>query len=73
MQCAVIEFAREVLQPEAPTRPSSTSSRRNPVIDLMPDQHEVADKGGTMRLGLYPARLMPGSKATRGLWDGDRL
>src|SRR5205085_2098421 len=34
----------------------------NPVIDLMPDQHEVADKGGTMRLGLYPARLEDGSK-----------
>jgi CTP synthase len=35
----------------------------NPVIDFMPDQRELEDKGGTMRLGLYPARLTPGSKA----------
>ena len=34
-----------------------------PVIDFMPDQRELEDKGGTMRLGLYPARLTPGSKA----------
>ena len=34
-----------------------------PVIDLMPDQREVEDKGGSMRLGLYPARLTPGSQA----------
>ena len=35
----------------------------NPVIDFMPDQREMEDKGGTMRLGLYPAKLTPGSKA----------
>ncbi len=35
----------------------------HPVIDFMPDQREMEDKGGTMRLGLYPARLTPGSKA----------
>ena len=35
----------------------------HPVIDFMPDQRELEDKGGTMRLGLYPARLAPGSKA----------
>ena len=34
-----------------------------PVIDLMPDQREVEDKGGSMRLGLYPARLTAGTKA----------
>ena len=34
-----------------------------PVIDLMPDQREVEDKGGSMRLGLYPARLTPGPEA----------
>jgi CTP synthase len=37
----------------------------NPVIDFMPDQRELEDKGGTMRLGLYPARLTPGSKAAQ--------
>ena len=35
----------------------------NPVIDFMPDQRDLEDKGGTMRLGLYPAKLLPGSKA----------
>jgi CTP synthase len=35
----------------------------NPVIDFMPDQRDMEDKGGTMRLGLYPARLLAGSKA----------
>ena len=34
-----------------------------PVIDLMPDQREVENKGGSMRLGLYPARLTPGTRA----------
>src|SRR4029077_14234582 len=36
---------------------------QNPVIDFMPDQRDMEEKGGTMRLGLYPARLTPGSKA----------
>jgi CTP synthase len=35
----------------------------HPVIDFMADQRDMEDKGGTMRLGLYPARLTPGSKA----------
>ncbi len=35
----------------------------HPVIDFMPDQRDMEDKGGTMRLGLYPAKLTPGSKA----------
>jgi CTP synthase len=35
----------------------------HPVIDFMADQRDMEDKGGTMRLGLYPARLSPGSKA----------
>jgi CTP synthase len=35
----------------------------NPVIDFMPDQRDMEDKGGTMRLGLYPAKLTAGSKA----------
>ena len=35
----------------------------HPVIDFMPDQRDMEEKGGTMRLGLYPARLTPGSKA----------
>jgi CTP synthase len=36
---------------------------RHPVIDLMPDQHGISDMGGTMRLGLYPCNLQPGTLA----------
>jgi CTP synthase len=43
---------------------------RFPVIDLLPDQRRVADKGGTMRLGLDPCRLQRGSKAERAYGDG---
>src|SRR5262249_1400693 len=41
-----------------------------PVIDLLPDQRGIADMGGTMRLGLYPARLLKGSRAERAYGDG---
>ena len=59
--CASASSARSSSSParswhrRTPTRPSSTCSPSNPVIDFMPDQRELEDKGGTMRLGLYPA------------------
>ena len=63
MQCAVVEFARNVLGlPEA----ASTEMNRNtanPVIDMMEDQKKITTKGGTMRLGAYPCDLRKGSKA----------
>jgi CTP synthase len=62
LQCAVIEFAREVLATDDANSSEFNVFTANPVIDLMPDQHDVADKGGTMRLGLYPARLEEGSR-----------
>jgi CTP synthase len=62
LQCAVIEFAREVLETEDANSSEFNVFTANPVIDLMPDQHDVTDKGGTMRLGLYPARLAEGSR-----------
>ncbi len=57
MQCAVIEFARNVmnLQDANSTEMKRTSSV--PVIDIMEEQKKVTDKGGTMRLGAYPCRL----------------
>ena len=63
MQMAVVEFARH-----AAGLPGAHSSEldphtRHPVIDLMPDQADVTDKGGTMRLGSYPCRLSPDSRA----------
>jgi CTP synthase len=63
LQCAVIEFAREVIGSQDVNSTEFDMFTANPVIDFMPDQREVEDKGGTMRLGLYPARLAAGSKA----------
>ncbi len=47
----------------APTRPSSTPRRRIPVVDLLPEQKEVSDMGGTMRLGADPVKLHDGTRA----------
>jgi CTP synthase len=63
LQCAVIEFAREVIASGDANSTEFDMFTQNPVIDFMPDQRELEEKGGTMRLGLYPARLAPGSKA----------
>src|SRR5690606_19655676 len=40
-------------------------STKHPIIDLMPDQRDITDLGGTMRLGLYPCCLTPGSQAEK--------
>ena len=64
MQCAVVEFAQNVLHLDA----SSTEFDPNasaPVIDLMEEQKHVVDKGGTMRLGAYTCELKKGSLAYR--------
>ena len=63
LQCAVIEFARDVLGTEDANSTEFDMFTEHPFIDFMPDQRTMAEKGGTMRLGLYPARLVPGSKA----------
>jgi CTP synthase len=63
LQCAVIEFAREVMGTGDVNSTEFDMFTDNPVIDFMPDQRELEDKGGTMRLGLYPAKLTAGSKA----------
>src|SRR6058998_3882259 len=63
LQCAVIEFARDVLDTKDVNSTEFDMFTDNPVIDFMPDQRDMEDKGGTMRLGLYPARLAAGSKA----------
>ncbi len=63
MQCAVIEYARNVLHLK--DAHSSEMSRRTPypVIDLMEEQKEIFDMGGTMRLGSYPCGIIKGSNA----------
>ncbi|MEG1649607.1 MAG: CTP synthase, partial [Rikenellaceae bacterium] len=62
MQCAVIEFARNVLG-FVGANSTEMSSTKFPVIDLMEEQKGVTEKGGTMRLGSYPCNLMPGTKS----------
>jgi CTP synthase len=62
MQCAVIEYGRHVLGLKD-ANSTEFSSPPDPVIDLMPDQHGVESKGGTMRLGAYPCRISKDSRA----------
>ena len=65
MQCAVIEFARNVLGlPEAHSTEIKDYTP-DPVIDLMEAQKGLADMGGTMRLGAYPCQLQPGTNAAK--------
>jgi len=63
LQCAVIEFARDALGTDDANSTEFDMFTEHPVIDFMADQRTMQEKGGTMRLGLYPARLTPGSKA----------
>lgn len=63
MQCATIAFARAVLQSSDVNSTEFQPNISHPVIDLMPDQRTIIDKGGTMRLGVYPCKLVPGTHA----------
>jgi len=65
LQCAVIDLAREVLDAPDANSTEFAAFTSTPVIDLMPEQRDVANMGGTMRLGLYPCWLLTGSKAHR--------
>lgn len=63
MQCSVMEFARHVCGLENANSTEFDAQTPNPVIDLMETQRAVQMKGGTMRLGAYPCRLVEGSLA----------
>ncbi len=63
MQLMVIELARQALKSDDVNSTEFDRSTPHPVIDLMPDQRAIADMGGTMRLGLYPCQLQPGTYA----------
>jgi CTP synthase len=65
MQCAVIEFARDACGLAGANSSEFASDTPHPVIDIMDEQRDVIDLGGTMRLGIYPARLQPGSIVQR--------
>lgn len=72
MQCAVIEFARHVCGMTDANSSEIAPDCQYPVIDLMADQEDVTEKGGTMRLGLYPCKLAAGTKA-RALYDDKEI
>lgn len=72
MQTAVIEFARNVAKMEGAHSTEFDPHTKFPVIDLMPDQHNVTLKGGTMRLGKYPCNLAKGSKVA-GVYGADAI
>ena len=63
MQCAVIEWARDILGLHSAQTTEIDPKTPHPVIDLMEDQKEKTAKGGTMRLGAYPCQLKKGSLA----------
>jgi CTP synthase len=63
MQVSVIEFARSVLGLKGANSSEIQPTTPHPVIDLLPEQKDVEDLGGTMRLGLYPCKLVEGSLA----------
>jgi CTP synthase len=62
MQCAVVEFARNVLGLEASSTELNPKTQ-HPVIDMMEEQKKIVNKGGTMRLGAYDCKLKKGTKA----------
>ena len=57
MQCSIIEWGRNIANLENANSSEFDEKTPNPVINLLPEQHDVVDLGGTMRLGLYPCRL----------------
>ena len=65
MQCAVIEWARNQAGLTGATSAELDSETAHPVIHLLPEQQDVVDLGGTMRLGVYPCRLTPGTMGQR--------
>jgi CTP synthase len=65
LHCAVIEFARDVCGLEGANSSEFDPHSPHPVIDLMDEQREIVDMGGTMRLGAYPAKLVPGTQVQR--------
>jgi len=72
MQLMVVEIARFALNDESANSTEFDRATPHPVIDLMPDQHEITDMGGTMRLGLYTCKLVPGT-LTQAAYQQDQV
>jgi len=71
MQVMVVEAARRVLGSDEPNSSEFDPRTDYPVIDLLPEQRDVVDLGGTMRLGLYPCRLVAGTRAAEAYGVGE--
>ena len=69
LHCAVIEFARNACGLDDANSSEFEPRTLHPVIDIMDEQREVVDLGGTMRLGIYPAKLVPGTIVQRAYGD----
>lgn len=69
MQMVVVDFARHIVGLKGAHSSELSEDTLYPVIDLMPDQVDIEEKGGTMRLGLYPCKLLEGSKAMEAYKD----
>jgi len=69
MQIAVIEYARNVLNLKDANSTELDENTAHGVIHLMPDQADIDEKGGTMRLGLYPCKLFADTKAIEAYED----
>lgn len=63
MQLATVEFARSILELQGAHSSELDPNTPHAIIDLLPEQKDVEDLGGTLRLGLFPCKLTPGSKA----------
>jgi CTP synthase len=72
MQCATIEFARHVCELDGATSSEFDPDADHAVIALMPDQVDIEDKGGTMRLGAYPCALEESSLVRR-IYETDQI
>lgn len=73
LQTAVCEYARDVLGWEDANSTEFDEATTHPVIDLMPDQVDVHDKGGTMRLGAYPCKLVAGTLAAKAYGNVEQI
>ena len=63
LQATVVEFARNVVGLANANSSEFDETTENPVIHIMPDQEDIEDKGGTMRLGAYPCKVVSGTQA----------